>query len=408
MLKMGRSWLLAGAGVVVAVTLSACSSGSSAGTSPTDSSPAVSSGGSAPASSTAASGTPASNSAVAPVNLTALVAAAKKEGSLTVWDSSSSIADVAKGFTAKYGIKVNAIKVSKEDQLTKLTREAAGGTPSVDVLMFADDGSLGGQLLPQHLVTSWFPADLIKQIPADSQNPPVAVWNPNVFFYNPKTYPDGCPVTNVWQLTDPSFKSRVVWPDPTQDPQTSDFMTELQLHDTAALAQAYQQDEGKKLDGNAGKTFIVDLAKNAPVVSSDDDDTIAAVGAKGSTKIGFAAASSWYDAQDQGQDVAVCAGLKPWVGYASPKFAMLVTKAAHPNAAKLFIHYVLSPGGMTPVLDNGGFASNPATKMTADTKRIPGLKPDHSDLFLFGLDTLKQDWDMRQDTQDTWTVNLSK
>jgi len=362
--------------------------------------------------STTTSGTPAPTSSEASnieqINLDSLIAAAKQEGELTVWDSSSSVADIGEGFTEKYGIKVNAVKVSKPDQVTKLSREAAGGTPTADILMFADDGSLGGQLLPQNLVTSWFPSDLVDKIPADSQNPPVAVWNPNVFFYNPKTYPSGCPVSNVWQLTGSDYKGRAVWGDPSQSPQLADFMTELQLHDTDSLAAAYQSFASKALEGNPGEQFITDLAKNAPIVAADDDDVIAAVGAAASDKIGFAAASSWYDAQDQGLDVAVCTGLQPWIGYASPKFPVLITKAAHPNAAKLWIHYVMDDGGMTPVLNNGGFSPNPNTKPTADTTKIPGLADDHSDLFLFGLDTLDEDWSMRQDTQDLWADNLAK
>jgi len=367
---------------------------------------ACASGGTTGAATTPTSSKPASN--VEQVDLTALVAAAQQEGQLTVWDSSSSVKDVAKGFTAKYGIKVNAVKVSKPDQVSKLTNEAAGGTPSADVLMFADDGSLGGQLLPQKLVTSWFPSDLVSKIPANSQNPPVAVWNPNVFFYNPTTYPGGCPVTNVWQLTGTDYKGRAIWGDPSQNPQLADFMTELQLRDTDKLTTAYQQFADAAPEGNAGTAFITDLAKNAPIVAADDDDVIAAVGAKGSNRIGFAAASSWYDAQDQGLDIAVCQGLQPWVGYASPKFPMLVTKAAHPNAAKLWIHFVMDDGGMTPVLDNGGFSPNPNTTPTADTTKIPGLAADHGDLFLFGLDTLDKDWTMRQDTQDLWADNLAK
>lgn len=343
------------------------------------------------------------------VDVDALYAAAKKEGELTVWDSSGSVSDVAALFEKKYpGIKVNALKVDKSDQQTKLTAEAKGGHVSVDAVMAADAGALGGVYLPQHLLTSWFPEDLKSVIPADSQNPPATIWNPNVFFYNSSTYPQGCPVTNIWQLTTDDYKGKVLFEDPSQSPQFADWLSELQLQDGDKLAELYKEQFGKELSGNPGEELVKGLAKNAKIVA-DSDDEPKAVSASGSQMIAFNAADSIFDAQDQGfDDYAVCSGLQPWIGYASPKFAMLVNNAPHPNAAKLWIHFALGDEAMQPVLANGGFASNPNVKMAPGDKQIPGMAEDHSDLFKFDLGDLKKDWDMRQQTLDLWDDNAGK
>lgn len=49
------------------------------------------------------------------------------------------------------------------------------------------------------------------------------------------------------------------------------------------------------------------------------------------------------------------------MGYALPTYLVMAKNAPHPNAAKLFIHYLLTPEGMAPwtVDDMGGFSTNP-------------------------------------------------
>ena len=384
---MSRTRALAGGVTALALTalLSACAGGASA---------------SAPDSSTPSASAEA-------VDLDQLIADAEAEGTLTVWDSSSSVEDIAELFMEEYpDIEVEAIKVSKEEQVTKLSNEAAGGTPSVDVLNFADTGALAGVLLPNNLVSSWFPADLAETIPADSQNPPVFVWNPNVFVYNPTTYPDGCPVKNVWDLTDADWKDKVIFEDPSQSPQLADFFTELRINDTDALAAAYQEKFGSEISGVPGEELLTGWAANAQI-TDDSDNILGGVGDKGGDKIGFTAASAYYDAEEEGLDVLPCEGLSPWIGYVSPKFAVLVNNAAHPNAAKLWVHFLLGDRATQPVLDNGGFATNPNVTLPDGVNPIPGMKGDHSDLYMFHLDSIDQHWAERQNTQDLWAEALS-
>jgi iron(III) transport system substrate-binding protein len=347
------------------------------------------------------------SSPTAAFDLNALVTAANEEGELTVWDSSSSVEDIAELFMQAYpDIKVNATKVSKEEQVTKLSNEAKGGTPSVDALNFADTGALAGVLLPQGLVTSWFPEDMRDIIPADSQDPAVFVWNPNVFVYNPKTYPNGSPVKNVWELTQPEWSKKIIFEDPSQSPQLADFFTELRINDGDELAAAYKDLFGTDIsgEGTPGDQLVAGWAANA-LVTDDSDNILGDVG-DGGDSIGFTAASAYYDAQEQGYDIAVCQGLSPWIGYASPKFAVLVNNAAHPNAAKLWIHFLLGDVATQPVLDNGGWATNPNVVVPDGINPIPGMAGDHSDVYKFHLDSIDEHWAERQNTQDLWAENL--
>lgn len=353
--------------------------------------------------------TPAESSTPADAfDLDQLIADAKAEGELVVWDSSSSVEDIAELFAKEYpDIKVTATKVSKEEQVTKLRNEAAGGVPSVDALNFADTGALAGVLLPENLVTSWMPEDRKDVIPVDSQDPPVFVWNPNVFVYNPQTYPNGCPIANVWDLTKPEWSQKVIFEDPEQSPQLADFFSELRINAADVLTPAYQAAFGADLAAGAvpGDELLKGWAANAQI-TDDSDNILADVGGKGGDKVGFTAASAYYDAEEEGLNVLPCEGLQPFIGYASPKFGVLVNNAKHPNAAKLWVHFLLGDTAAEPVLDNGGWATNPSVP-TDSVERIPGMAADHSDLFPFDLASIAQHWAERQNTQDLWAGALS-
>ncbi|HEX8347221.1 MAG TPA: hypothetical protein VF657_21155, partial [Actinoplanes sp.] len=138
-------------------------------------------------------------------NLDALVTAAKQEGSVLAYDSSGDIVEVAKAFEAKYGIKAEGVKAKSGDTAEKMTRENQAGNVTIDVTLFEDGPVLVGELLPRKIVTTWIPPDLAKDIPEENRNPLLVLSKANVWGYNTAVYPDGCPVKNVWELTDPKW-----------------------------------------------------------------------------------------------------------------------------------------------------------------------------------------------------------
>ena len=362
----------------------------------------------------AASGSAASSSsssAADDFSLDDLIAAAKAEGgTLTVYDTSGAIKDIAKNFTAKYGIKVNGVKSKAPDQVEKVTREAQAGNVTVDVMDFDDGATLVNELLPQKIVYSWSPPDL--KIREGMTDPQVLITSATVFAYNSEVNPNGCPISNVWQLTTPEWKGRLAMQDPLDKPKFADWMTELSLTQNDALAAAYKDLYGKDLDTSsedAAHQFIKGLAKNAPILTGSDEDAGAAVGAPGQKNppMGLISTGKFRDIEDKGYHMAFCKGLEPWGGIAAPKYTVITSGTKHPNAAKLFVHYMLTAEGIEPsVSDNGAQSAN------ADVPQDPKLSPDGltdwSSQLMFtgqGLDILKKDADMRQDTQDFWRIN---
>ena len=72
------------------------------------------------------------------VDLEALIKAAKAEGELVVYWTSSRITVAAKNFEAKYGIKVKGTKMADPEQAERVIREVDSGKVQVDAIGFED------------------------------------------------------------------------------------------------------------------------------------------------------------------------------------------------------------------------------------------------------------------------------
>src|SRR3954471_21586891 len=117
-------------------------------------------------------------------DLNALIAAAKQEKPINVYDSTGKIVEIANAFTAKYGVKAIGIKVSAASQLEMIIREGRANNVRGDVVLITDAPAALAQLLPQGFVESWLPPDMAGKIPAEFQKPLAISTNANVWAYN--------------------------------------------------------------------------------------------------------------------------------------------------------------------------------------------------------------------------------
>ncbi|HCM26075.1 MAG TPA: ABC transporter substrate-binding protein [Treponema sp.] len=338
-------------------------------------------------------------------NLDELVKAAQKEGELTAYFTSSRIKDVGANFEKKYGIKVKGTKMADPEQAERIIREVDAKNVQVDVIGFEDGGLLEGKLIPDGYVTSWVPPDLKNSISPADQNPLVFLWQPRIFGFNTDSYGPTTPVTNVWQMTEPKWKGKIIIRDPAMTPANLAFFAALTA-DPKPLADAYKDLYGKNLvtkEANAGWEFLKRLFMNDIIVMKSDGDIGDAVGAAGQkdAPIGFYTMTKQRDNEVKNLKLATVQGMKPFMGYALPTYALLVKNAPHPNAAKLFIHYLLSDGHSPwTVNDMGGFSSNtgaPAHKDNEGTWNVWQPK-------LVRLDN-KVALKLRQDILDFWLEN---
>lgn len=343
-------------------------------------------------------------------DLDALIEAARAEPPITVYDSTGKITDMAENFTATYGIQATGEKVAATVQLEMIIREAQAGNIVGDVVMISDTPAAIAQLLPEGFVESWLPPDMADVIPAVYQNPLTATTNANVFAYNTEVY-DTCPVDNIWALTQPEWHGLFAMTDPLLKASYTDWFNQMEMHDDDAVRQAYEDFFGQPLEtefDSATKAWVAALAANGPRVAEGDDPVSEAVGAPGQTApfIGLMSSAKFRDIEDKGYQMAICDTMQPFVGWTYNKLALIATNTDSPNAARLFVHYVLTEEGILPQMNDGKVPTNSSITMPADEPS--GLMAHWDSLLAYDAATGLDDWDTRQDWQDFWRVNYQR
>lgn len=339
-----------------------------------------------------------------------LIEAAKGEPQLTVYDSTGKIVDMVENFSRKYGIDAIGQKVKATAQLEMVIRESQAGNVQGDVLMITDAPAALAQLIPENFVYSYLPPDMAEVIPARYQDPLTATTNANVFAYNTEVY-DTCPVSNIWALTDPEWTRRFTMIDPLSKSSYTDWFSQMESHHDDAIRAAYEAHYGKPLEtefDSATKAWVAAMGANAPLVSESDDNTSAAVGAPGQKEpfFGLMSSAKFRDIEDKGYKMAICDTLEPWVGWTYSKLALIAAKTDSPNAAKLFVHFILTEEGIAPQMVDGKVPTNTSIAMPDDEPS--GIAELWDNLLAYDSSTGLDDWDTRQDWQDFWRIHYSR
>lgn len=343
-------------------------------------------------------------------DLKALIEAAKSEPPLTIYDSTGKITEMADAFAAKYGLQATGTKSKATAQLETIIREVQSGNVQTDVSFISDVPAAMGQLLPQGFAESWVPPDLAADISPEAQNPLLIVSSPNILTYNAKLF-DKCPITNIWQLTEPEWKGKVAMQDPLGKPSYTDWFNQMRSHANDKMAAAYEAQYGKKLETqhpSAAEAFIAALAANGPLLTDSDSTAAEAVAAPGQTEpfIGLVSAAKFRDNASGGMSLAICHGVAPHIGFSNASVGLIVKGTDSPNAAKLFIHYAMTAEGIAPQAEDGKISSNKTVGLPADEPS--GISAYLDQVLAYNPATGVEDWDTRQDWQDFWRVNYKR
>mgnify|MGYP006206436803 CR=1 FL=1 len=150
------------------------------------------------------------------------------------------------------------------------------------------------------------------------------------------------------------------------------------------------------LDGDAVRAGCAQAA-------AETGEAIEAVGAPDATEsfIGILSTAKFRD-NDDGMKLGLCAGMAPFAGLMTPKFALITTGSDSPNAARLFIHYLLTEEGWAPQAIDGKMATNTTHAPAADEPS--GVGGVIEQLWAYDTATSAQDWATRQDWQDIWSL----
>jgi iron(III) transport system substrate-binding protein len=297
----------------------------------------------------------------------AIEAAAKKEGKVVVYANSSKVADIKPLFEKKYpGITVEAPDIGGDEVLLKTREEQKAKAYYGDVWYSSSAaGDVLGDLLPKKYLWNFVPDALVAVTPDSARNPLLVVkYGVKVMAYNSEVNPNGCPISNFWDLTEPAWKGKLFIEDPLNDASQMAMLVSIVSH-PKELAAAYKDKYGKdavldKDTPDAGWLWLKKLAQNKPVPEPGGDELMAAFAAlkmKDSYIAINAGYSKYSDVLKGKLAFEPCKALKPIFGLQTATYMAVINQATHPNAAKLFINFVSNvPEGFAPWNTMGSYS----------------------------------------------------
>jgi len=339
----------------------------------------------------------------------AIEAAAKKEGSVVVYASSSRIEDQIAIWNEVYP-DITLEGYDTDGIATKMEEEHNAGNVIGDVWFNGDNMSLYGIMYPQGIILPFIPSEFAAALPVTEAEPfAVQRYGGDVWMYNNEQN-TSCPINNWWQVVDGSYQNKIYYEDPLAEAdKISLFVTTIKHGDE--MAAAYQDYFGKEWTTdaeydaattlNAGWLWVKKFAKSPNlVVMPGGDEILEAMGTLGMTDPAGIGNNSYSKVRDTiAGEIAVwaCEGMKPVIGTSGVTVLGIAANAPHPNAAKLYVRFTLTPEGSEPwnVLgDWPGRTDLPAPEGAPSFADV-GLWPDDG-LLMFKIGS---------QVRDFWTVN---
>ena len=287
-------------------------------------------------------------------------------GPFIVAGTTSRITTAAEAFAELYKIEINSTNLKDLEIYTKLESE------TIDMVMIQD----GAQLLDAidaGIVINYVPASIKDTVSEEDQYPLAHQFTNKVFIYNNKG--DNVPaIHNVWELTDPAMKDRIIFKSPTGEQVNMNFLIMLTSEKwSQKLADAYKTWKGEDIDlgdyKNAGYKWIAEFLPNCQFGKSDTNiaEEISQDTAAG--KIGLFVLSKLRSSSvitenlTPAQYAASAEGytIEPFAGFMYPIYAMVSANANRPYTAMLFIEYLMTAEGFAPWSKSiGAYSGNAA------------------------------------------------
>ncbi|MBN2538782.1 MAG: ABC transporter substrate-binding protein [Deltaproteobacteria bacterium] len=340
----------------------------------------------------------------------ALYAAAKKEGEVNIYSYSSRVFKFGKTFEAKYpGVKVNGFDMDSPEIVTKVLAEQSAKNYVADVIFLKDPATVVNELYHKKLVYNYVPSDLVSLIPAMYREP-LLVHHASVdaLVYNDEKM-SAFPIKSLWDLTTEAWKGRTILSDPQKMSEFVEVLATIVQH-SDEMAADYKRVFGKEIVlspgvENAGFEWILRLLNNDVIILGSTNSVSEAVGLsdQANPPVGLTAYSRLRDKEkNPNLKFDVITKVEPVMGVATEVVVAMVKGGAHPNAAKLLIHWMMGDAkggeGYEPYFVLGNFAVR------------TDVPPPKGSMSLSELKLWKADadyvWNEGQKVLDFWVTHL--
>ncbi len=286
-------------------------------------------------------------------DLNAIEAAARKEGQLTWYVASidSRNAETAgKIFTAKHGVKVDIVRAASQIMFQRLSQDLAQGAANADVFSSVDIANFI-ELKQKNALAQYRPENAAQVYPVFQNLDPDGYFHATIasviaLAYNTqKVKPADVPAS--WTaLLDPKWSDKIALGHPAYSGFAGTW-----------AAQMYKL---------YGKSYFERLAKLRPQVSRSLLDAVTLL-ASGERSVTASPISPLVESADKGNPIAIAYPSDGSILVQTP--SAVLKNAPHPNAARLFMEFLLS-ADFSQVLVKARYES-----MRPDVKPLPGVKP---------------------------------
>lgn len=339
----------------------------------------------------------------------AIEAAAKAEGTLLVYANTSKVEKAAEAFMEMYpGIEVQAFDLGGDDVLLKTVEEQKAGAFTGDVWFSSGGAELVGNVMPKKYVWRFLPDSTAAVTPEEFTQPLLmSRFGTTVFAYNSELN-DTCPISNLWELTNPEWKGKFFIEDPLNDASTLSKLITIAYH-ADEMKEAYVALYGSEpvLDADtpdAGWLWLKRFAQNGPIPEPGGDEVDAAFATPGMTEnyMALTSYSNMPDVLEGNLAFEPCWGLTPKIGIQSQSYVGIINQAPHPNAAKLWVKFITSPDGRKPWAKFG-------TYFPDTTYEVPEGQKTLDEIFSMTWFIAEQyAYDNMIQTRDFYLLNLGK
>ncbi|MEO6032080.1 MAG: extracellular solute-binding protein, partial [Burkholderiaceae bacterium] len=286
-------------------------------------------------------------------DMKSLEEAARKEGELTWYVASIDSRNeetAGKIFTAKYGIKVNVVRAASQIMFQRLSQDLAQGAANADVFSSVDIANFV-DLKQKNALALYHPENAARVYPVFQNLDPEGYFHATVasviaLAYNTQKVKAADAPKSWTDLLDPKWADKIALGHPAYSGFAGTW--------AAQMNKLY------------GKTYFERLSKLKPQISRSllDATTLLASGERWLTASPI---SPLVESADKGNPIAISYPSDGSILVQTPSGVM--KNARHPNAARLFMEFLLGPE-FSQVLVKARYES-----LLPDVKPLAGVKP---------------------------------
>lgn len=275
---------------------------------------------------------------------------------LNFYSTTSFAEKAAENFMTDYPAlagKIVYAEIDDGETYTILTNTIGSGVKdSADMALTQNGPDLKTFLLDEGLSYAYFPDALKDAVEEKNQNPAIVTFINSLFIYH--NGEGSVNFSNVWELTEETWKDRIFFKDPTKETVNLNFLIMLTSPEwTERLAAAYEAHYGKAWEStefeSAAYEWIDGFLKNVnyTYTSASMMATGIASGAPGNMGLFVFSKLRKVDEADRGNLSVVQFenDVDCFSGFMYPVYATVCKDTECPYTCALFINYLLSPEG---------------------------------------------------------------